>query len=67
MTERPSFTGQQIEARRAQVKATTSIAVEEAELMNALRAGLPSYAPDKAATLVALTQLVRNLAAKVAV
>jgi hypothetical protein len=63
--ERQSFTGQQIEARRAQVKATNTIAAEEAELMNALRAGLPSYGPDKAATLVALTQLVRGLAAKV--
>jgi hypothetical protein len=67
MTDRPSWTQQQIDARRTQVKATNNIAVEEAEVMNAIRAGLPSYAPDKAATLVALTQLVRGLAAKVAV
>jgi hypothetical protein len=67
MTDRPSWTQQQIDARRTQVKATNNIAVEEAEVMNAIRAGLPSYAPDKAATLVALTQFVRGLAAKVAV
>jgi hypothetical protein len=65
--ERPSFTGQQITARQDQVKAAKSVAVEEAELLAALRNGLPTYAPDRAATYAAITQWVRGLAAKVAV
>jgi hypothetical protein len=62
MTERPSFTGQQIENRRVQVQQHNNVKAQEAELIAALIAGLPSYAPDKAATLAALTAFVRNLA-----
>ena len=61
MTERPSFTGQQIENRRVQVQQSNTVKAEEAELLAALRNGLPSYGPDKAATYAALTAFVRNL------
>ena len=67
ITERPSFTAQTIENRRVQVQQSNSVAAEERELLAALRNGLPSYAPDKAATYAALTAFVRSLAAKVAV
>ena len=60
--QRESFTGQQITARQDQVKAAKSIAQEEAEILAALRNGLPSYGPDRAATYAALSAFVRNIA-----
>jgi hypothetical protein len=62
MTDRPSFTAQTIQTRQDQVKAVKSIAATEAEILAALRNGLPTYAPDRAATYAALTRWVRDLA-----
>ena len=61
ITERPSFTAQTIENRRVQVQQSNTVKAQEAEVVAALNAGIPTYSPDRIATLKALTAFVRNL------